>query len=310
MLSAEAKKKLDHFRPLNAVLDYTIPRLALHYPFKLAYYYLFKTMVYRRTQKGKIKRVPTFFGEPMHIMLPASLDIFFFGLKSHPSEIALSKFMVSQLGYGDVVIDIGAHFGYYTLLASKLVGPQGQVVAVEASPETFRILALNAGHMTNVAAKNLAISETPGGQISFFVYPVYYSELNTLNPDQYQSSAWFKKVKAKKVEVSTTTLSRLVQEQSRPPKLIKIDVEGAEDRVIKGALEALQVLDDTSLIMEYIHDEKKQQPYIDAENLLRGINYHPHYIRIDGSLQDCGASVLSFMKEHRLWSENIVFLKK
>lgn len=72
--------------------------------------------------------------------------------------------MAERLKPGDVFVDVGANIGYFSLLASKLVGPGGRVVAIEASPEVFdllrRNLELNKAH--NVRAVNVAISDREG----------------------------------------------------------------------------------------------------------------------------------------------------
>src|SRR4029450_8092682 len=47
------------------------------------------------------------------------------------------------LAPGDVCLDIGAHIGYYTLLAARLVGPEGHVHAFEPAPASFRRLRAN-----------------------------------------------------------------------------------------------------------------------------------------------------------------------
>lgn len=310
MLSEKSKNKLIAFQPLDSVLHYGKVKLAMKYPFKTIYYYFFKKFFYDRTQKGKIRKTATFFDDSMNIMLPAGIDIFFFGLKSHPSEIALSRYMMNTLNPGDSYLDIGAHFGYYTLLASKIVGPKGKVIAIEASPETYKITKSNTEHVSNIEAKNMAISETDGGTISFYVFPVYYSELNTLNPDQYKQSSWYGKIQPQKVEVPTTTVSHLLAEHNINPKIIKIDVEGAEDRVLGGAVEKLRAISGTAVIIEYINDGKDQSPYIKSENLMRSIGYVAHSIKIDGTLNPCGPSVKEFMDINKLTSENIVFLKK
>jgi FkbM family methyltransferase len=65
---------------------------------------------------------------------------------------------------GDVVVDIGAGVGWELNLFSRLVGPSGRVVAVEADPETFRWLErrreLNG--LSNVAAIQAAVTAEPG----------------------------------------------------------------------------------------------------------------------------------------------------
>ena len=300
--------KLNAFKPLNSVLDYTIPKLILNHPFKLLYYFLLKKIFYKRTLKGTIKTVETFFEQRMKIMLPASLDIYFFGLKSHPSEIALSKYLVKNLNAGDTFIDIGAHFGYFTKLASQLIGNKGKVIAIEASPETFKILHSNTNGQTNIISKNIAISDTKNGFIEFCVFPIYYSELNTLNPEQYENTDWFHKIPSKMVRVGTTTLSNLIEESNTIPKIIKIDVEGAEHMVIKGGIEKLNKLKETSIVIEFIN-ENKTENYSNVEKELRMNNFQPYYIDLNGNPKLIDNSVLQFMTDEKLLSENIVFKK-
>jgi FkbM family methyltransferase len=308
MISYIAKKKLENFQPLFSVVDFKISKLLLKHPLKLIYYFLFKKFFYERNLKGKVCRVKTFSGHNIKILLPAGLDIYFFGLKSHPSEIALTKYLVKTLKPGDVFIDIGAHFGYYTLLASDLVGGAGKVIAIEASPETFRLLNLNTKKSHNIHTKNLAVCEKCGNN-KFFVFPVYYSEFNTLNPEHYKTSKWYQKVSAREVDVSSITIQQLIEDAPAIPKMIKIDVEGAEDRVIKGGFEILQSITGVQLIMEYVNDGKNVKPYSTAESILKGIDYSSYIINIDGTLTHCPASILDYMNQHKLVSENVVFLK-
>jgi FkbM family methyltransferase len=56
---------------------------------------------------------------------------------------------------GSIVIDIGAHFGRYTIIASKRVGPNGKVIAIEADPGNFEILNKN-NKLNNITSLNCA----------------------------------------------------------------------------------------------------------------------------------------------------------
>src|SRR5437763_1822635 len=60
---------------------------------------------------------------------------------------------------GDIVVDIGAHIGLYTIISSKRVGFNGKVIAIEAHPENFEILNRNIqlNQLTNVIALNYAV---------------------------------------------------------------------------------------------------------------------------------------------------------
>ena len=65
--------------------------------------------------------------------------IYYFGVW----EPNLTNWIRRRLGAGQMFIDVGANVGYYSLLASRLVGPSGHVVAVEALPQTFHALQQN-----------------------------------------------------------------------------------------------------------------------------------------------------------------------
>jgi len=58
-------------------------------------------------------------------------------------EPAITQVVRQALKPGDVFLDVGANVGYYTLLASRLVGDTGRVIAVDASPSVYEILSRN-----------------------------------------------------------------------------------------------------------------------------------------------------------------------
>ncbi|HEY3128368.1 MAG TPA: FkbM family methyltransferase, partial [Acidobacteriota bacterium] len=80
--------------------------------------------------------------------------IYYFGIW----EPNLTNWISERLLAGDTFVDVGANIGYYSLLASKLVGESGRVVAVEALPQIFGILRdnLQANCAGNVRPVNIA----------------------------------------------------------------------------------------------------------------------------------------------------------
>jgi FkbM family methyltransferase len=134
---------------------------------------------------------------------------------------------------GDVVVDVGAHIGRYTIIASKRVGPTGKVIAIEADPSNFEMLNRNIelNRLTNVTTLNYAAFSKkakiklylPAGDI-FTKYNTIMSNWVWVKPDD------------KFVEVNGNTLDNLLHEIGiRQVNWIKIDVEGAEFEVLKGA---------------------------------------------------------------------------
>jgi FkbM family methyltransferase len=160
---------------------------------------------------------------------------------------------------GDIVVDIGAHIGLYTLVASKRVDVQGKVVAIEADPENFEMLSRNIhlNKLENVIPLNYAAySEekkmklylpTHEGSLSGSVY-------NTLIEERAHGIEKF-------VEVDTATLDFLLESngiKQQDVNWIKIDVEGAEFEVLKGATKTLSESHNLTLLIE-VHKVNEQQ---------------------------------------------------
>ena len=156
---------------------------------------------------------------------------------------------------GDIVIDVGAHIGPYTLKASKRVGSNGRIIAIEADPENFDILKRNIqlNKLTNVIALNYA-AYSKEDKIRLYLLKVdksSYTKYNTVMIDraEYYNEKSF-------VEVEANTLDYLLQSNGIPVEQvnwIKIDVEGAEFDVLKGAKNILSKSTNISLLIE-IHN--------------------------------------------------------
>jgi FkbM family methyltransferase len=164
---------------------------------------------------------------------------------------------------GDIVVDIGAHIGHYTIIASKRVGANGKVVAIEASPSNFEILNRNIklNQLANIINLNHVVysKETklklylPGEESGHTIY-------NTVISDRARNEDKF-------VEVNANTLDYLLQSKGIKQEQInwiKIDVEGAEFEVLKGAANILSNSKDIAILIE-IHNLR------DSTNLYRPI---------------------------------------
>ncbi|HVU52829.1 MAG TPA: FkbM family methyltransferase [Polyangia bacterium] len=78
-------------------------------------------------------------------------------------EPNLSRYIADRLRPGDVFVDVGANTGYFSLLASPIVGPSGKVLALEASPAIHGLLLdnLRRNRADNVEALNVAVADRP-----------------------------------------------------------------------------------------------------------------------------------------------------
>ncbi len=135
-------------------------------------------------------------------------------------EIRQTQAFVAAVKPGDVVYDVGAHYGYYALLASALAGPSGKVLALEPSPSNLPYLRAHVelNRCTNVTVVETAISNYDG---------TARFENRTGSGRAHLSPKGL-------VEVPVTSLDALTQTQPLPD-IMKIDVEGAEMEVLNGA---------------------------------------------------------------------------
>lgn len=215
---------------------------------------------------------------------------------------------ISQLvGPGDTVFDVGACYGHVAMASADFVGPSGKVVAVEPNPDMAKTLrsALKRNRMTNIVLAECALGEAPGevelrvaprnvGASRLAVKGITASEqefgslLSSLSTVSLAHENFGKAEQAEDVvtdqllhKVNMRTLDDLVAEHGCP-KLIKIDIEGAEYLCLKGAGKLLSGGFGAQPIisMEYSNlfptfGGKRE----DAFNLLIGHGYTAHRLR-------------------------------
>jgi len=176
---------------------------------------------------------------------------------------------------GMTVFDLGAHIGILTLAAAKRVGPKGRVYAFEPSPETARILerhvALN-GWQDRVEVVR-AVASDFDGTVPFYVNGTSMAaslgreNVEVLSVDRPADSAV-------KLEVASVTLDRFCASRGITPHVFKIDVEGAELRVLRGARNLL--LTRRSAILCEVHPQQMQHcgsSLGELQEFLDGIGY-------------------------------------
>lgn len=277
----------------------------LHNPARYCYAMVFSKVIYPIGHKGILKDARLFFGGTMRVLLPAATDIYLAGGKTHSSEIRLAKYMMNELKPGDKFLDIGAHFGYFTLLAASLAGDTGMVYAIEPAGETFSLLQQNTSGKNNIRPFHNAVSDK-NEIVSFYEFPVLYSEYNTLYAEKFQNEDWIKKYNPQKTEVQAVTIDNFLSENSFAPEMIKIDVEGAEVQAITGGTRTWQE-QAPILVMEYL-DEGKESAYTQAAAIMYGYGYQSYMITQEGTLAET-RDITSYMRQHDMTSENIVFKK-
>jgi FkbM family methyltransferase len=137
-------------------------------------------------------------------------------------EVENQAILLEHVRPGDVVFDVGANVGFFTLLASRLVGPTGTVAAFEPFPAALHYLRrhLELNGVENVTVVDSAISDTPG----------------TAHFRAHAVMTMGRIAEGGELSVDVVRLDDLCADGRVPmPDLIKIDVEGEELRVLRGA---------------------------------------------------------------------------
>jgi FkbM family methyltransferase len=137
-------------------------------------------------------------------------------------ELKNQRLLASRLRPGNVVYDIGAHVGLYTLVSSTIVGDEGHVYAFEPSPRNVQYLRqhVELNGLGNCTIVEAAVSDRSGWQ--------------HFNPTHHDTAGYICQTGA--MTVRTVALDEFLwgEGERRPPNLIKIDAEGAELDVLRG----------------------------------------------------------------------------
>jgi FkbM family methyltransferase len=142
-------------------------------------------------------------------------------------------FVLNRLCPGDVFIDVGAHIGYFSLPSARKVTPGGRVIAIEPTPSSARILRDNAAlnELDIITVVEAAASDRTG--TASLTTSRTSAMWNTLEPNTLSDAA-------APVAVTVTTIDHVLESLGWPGvRLMKLDVEGHEQRVLAGAAEAL-----------------------------------------------------------------------
>ena len=272
----------------------------LLYPALMIYDYV----IYPRNRKSISLITDTFFGIPMKTLLPSGTDIRLHKIKAHDSEIRFAKFLVRSLKPGDTFIDIGAHYGYYSLLATALTGPSGRVYAIEASSASAEILKENTKSFSTVQIIQAAASDVRG-HITFYEYPVPYAECNTTVKDAYKGERWIQRVKEIENNVPTVLVDDLMAKENISSATFKIDAEGGETAVLRGMVHSLRSFPLT-VVMEYHFTPGKTSIHTPAVALLRECGYSSYGIDPDGQIFEV-KDIEAYLEKKGLDSDNLVF---
>jgi FkbM family methyltransferase len=212
-----------------------------------------------------------------------------FGLKlmKHNSyEYEMTNHICGILKQGDSFIDLGANEGFFSIVASRIVGNSGTVFSIEPQQRLWQVIIKNIeiNGLTNVQLIPFGISSTPG-EAAMNLYPTLNSGASSL-AGSFNFKVSLKKIRKAAYTSSTIrlkTLDEVIPSYIKNIKLIKIDIEGFEYEALTGAKRLLETGVLENLLIE-LHPEAlesmgKSKSSIDS--LMAGYNYKGEEVAVN-----------------------------
>ena len=170
-------------------------------------------------------------------------------MSNHEEDI-LEQFSPKE---GNTFVDIGAAFGFYTIVGSRKVGRTGKVISIEPHPDIFDMLNRNIkfNQLTNVVTLENSYVSSMETKVKL------YSNYSILPERDRKGNKKF-------VEVNANALDSLLQQSginAGDVNWVKIDVEGAEIDVLRGATNVLSKGKDIALLIK-VHGHENYEPLL------------------------------------------------
>lgn len=203
----------------------------------------------------------------------------------------------------DVVLDLGANIGYFTILAAGLVGPHGKVYCFEPEPTNFKYLTKNIAlnDLSNVDAHQKAVSDS-NGEVELFIC-TYDSGHHTINRfDGIEAYARGRAYERQAISIEAVCIDDFLKGRADKVNVIKMDVEGAEALALEGMRRTL-LDNDVKVFLEYFpllirkmgSDEKR---YVNS--LLHDFGFHVYAIGHDYDMSQTDAGLLEIHSYEQL----------
>lgn len=180
---------------------------------------------------------------------------------------------------GDVCVNVGANYGYFTLLAGILVGDRGKVFSFEANPSIFAHLMRSlffSGTINRTSLFNRAVSDKDGDSVEFMFDPqfsgggacAWQGDIGSIVPRELEQCVWSEKTVPELLDehgmwrvgqvglfstfqATTITLDTALRGKADRIDLLLMDIEGSEPYAILGATEMLRKSPNPRVILEW-----------------------------------------------------------
>lgn len=195
-------------------------------------------------------------------------------------EPETTKLFEKIIKEGQTIVDIGADYGYFSLLSAKLTGPRGKVFAFEPYKERceqYLLKNISLNKFRNIEIVQKAASDMAGSHTYFVDSRSLFNINNTVTDTSNDVSMEI---------IESVRLDDFFKNYDRPIDLIKIDVEGGEMSVLKGAHDILERNKNIKLILE-VAPQIMRAAGVSPNDLLLLLRTHGfvlHWINSDGSV--------------------------
>lgn len=219
-----------------------------------------------------MRRVTTRLGFKMNVDLAEWIGQHIYMTGNYEPET--TSLICSLIRKGDTIVDVGANIGFITLAASRKVGPSGKVLAFEPISSTCASLRNNLliNNAANVVVHEMALSNA-NGMVTIHEGPIRNKGSSSIRPIRNASGHRTVPMAA----FDTLDVSR------EPVRLVKIDVEGAEQLVVEGMMEFLR-RNRPHIIVEVSRDFLREFGHSEASlcKKLTDIGYHMYHVTDKG----------------------------
>lgn len=170
-------------------------------------------------------------GDRMRVVVPEIVGTELF--RQGFIEPGLTAVMIHALRPGMTFVDVGAHYGYHSLVASRLVGPSGSVVAIEPARGVLPLLRANTAGAGNITVDAVAACAT-SGPVLLQDFGAGDSALSTILGGARVPPAERARLRADAYPVPGVALDDHLLDRGIRPDFVKLDAEGAELDILSG----------------------------------------------------------------------------
>lgn len=190
----------------------------------------------------------------------------------------------TYLKNGGYFIDVGANIGWYTIIASKLIGDNGKVITFEPEPNNCRILNKNIHNngCDNININTLGLGDE-SGIVPFYLNPENFGDHSISSTTHLRC---FNPKDPKEIKVSMIRLDTYLDiDEFKKVGLIKLDVQGSEAKALRGMARLLEKYK-PPILMEYspAHLYSAGSSPFEIFAIIDIYNYKINLINLDGSL--------------------------